>query len=101
MRSAAVGHMLPDKQVIAMSTRVIRYRPPPHAGRLAVTPAVEHGLWLAGGLLLAFLIPFVLADTLEINRDLYYGLYAAGVIGYVTLWARADALDLVPARVAA
>ena len=94
MRSAAVGHMLPNKEVIDMSTRVIRYRPLPHAGRLAVTPAVKHGLWLAGGLLLAFLIPFVLADTLEINRDLYYGLYAAGVIGYVALWARATGQSL-------
>jgi hypothetical protein len=53
-----------------------------------------HGLWLAGGFLLAFLIPFVLADTLEINRDLYYALYGAGVIGYVALWSRATGQSL-------
>lgn len=29
---------------------------------------------------------FVLADVLELNRDLYYGLYAATVIGYVGAW---------------
>lgn len=64
----------------------------PHAHRrfsrqLTATPAAEQALWLAGGLLLAFLIPFVLADTLELNRDLYYGLYGAAVIGYVGAWA--------------
>jgi hypothetical protein len=29
----------------------------------------------------------MLADVLELNRDLYYGLYGAAVIGYVGAWA--------------
>jgi hypothetical protein len=61
-----------------------------------VTASVStHLLWLAGGLLLGFLIPFVLADSLGINRDLYYGLYGAAVIAYVALWARATAQPLL------
>ena len=50
----------------------------PHAGghaRLGLGVSV-HWAWLAGGFLLAFAVPFVLADTLAINRDLFYGLYA-------------------------
>jgi len=46
--------------------------------RLHVDAAVRphhsvHWAWLAGGLLLAFAVPFVFADVLEINRDLFYG----------------------------
>jgi hypothetical protein len=49
---------------------------------------VVHATWLGGAFVLAFLMPFVLADTLELDRDLYYGFYAVGVAGYVALWAR-------------
>jgi hypothetical protein len=55
--------------------------------RLTASPAVTHCIWLAGGLALGFLIPFMLADVLELNRDLYYGLYGAAVIAYVGAWA--------------
>ena len=37
---------------------------------------------------------FVLADLLEIHRDLYYGLYAIAVLGLIGLWARATGYDL-------
>jgi hypothetical protein len=33
--------------------------------------------WLAGGFVLAFAVPFLLADVLDLNRDLFYGLYAS------------------------
>jgi hypothetical protein len=71
----------------ALPHRNARFRP-------EIAPALEQGLWLAAGLVLALLIPFVLADTLEINRDLYYGLYAAGVIGYIALWSRSTGQSL-------
>jgi hypothetical protein len=47
-----------------------------------------HALWLAGGMLVGFLVPFILADTLDLNRDLFYGIYGLAVFGYVGLWAR-------------
>ena len=56
-----------------------------------------HWAWLAGGFVLAFAVPFVLADTLEINRDLYYGLYALSVTGLFVLWSRSTGYDLVAA----
>ena len=44
--------------------------------------------WLAGGLALAFAIPFVLTDLASIDRDLYYLAYFAGVFGFVGAWLR-------------
>ncbi len=71
-----------------MSTHALPHGADAYGRRLTVSPALKHWLWLAGGLVLAFLIPFVFADTLEIDRDLYYGLYAASVIAYIALWSR-------------
>jgi hypothetical protein len=36
----------------------------------------------------AFLVPFVVADALGLQRDLYYALYVAAVIGLFVGWAR-------------
>jgi len=63
---------------------------------------VWHGLsvqwaWLGGGFLLAFAVPYVLADVLAINRDLFYGLYALAVIGLFASWSRSTGYDLVAA----
>ncbi len=66
-----------------------------HAGaRLELS---GHWTWLAAGFALAFSIPFVFADLLEINRDLYYGLYAIAVFGLIGLWSRSTGFDLVVA----
>jgi hypothetical protein len=48
----------------------------------------RHLAWLVSGMAGAFLIPFVLADQLGLQRDLYYGLYAAAVVGLFVAWAR-------------
>ena len=66
-----------------------------HVGvRLGLSP---HWAWLAGGFVLAFAVPFLFADLLEINRDLFYGLYAVSVFGLIGLWARSTGYDLVAA----
>jgi hypothetical protein len=49
--------------------------------------AWRHLAWLGSGMALAFLVPFVFADTLEIQRDVYYGLYALFVGGLFVAWA--------------
>ena len=51
-----------------------------------------HWAWLAGGFVLAFAVPYLLADVFEINRDLFYGLYALAVIGLFALWSRSTGL---------
>ena len=44
--------------------------------------------WLAGGLVLAFAVPYLLTDLLTIDRDLYYGVYAVVVFRFLALWLR-------------
>jgi hypothetical protein len=58
--------------------------------RLAVrarSAAATHLAWLGGGLALGFLVPYVLADLLELPKDFYYGLYSAFAIGLFLAWA--------------
>jgi hypothetical protein len=76
-----------------MSTHAFGRRTQP---RVAVRPGFSaHWAWLTGGFVVAFALPFLLADVLEINRDLFYGLYATAVLGLIGLWARATRYDLV------
>lgn len=71
-----------------MSTHALQQARGGRIRELTAAPPVVHALWLAGGMLLAFLLPFVLADSLGLNRDLYYGIYGLCVVGYIALWAR-------------
>src|SRR5688572_26560780 len=50
--------------------------------------------WLSLGLALGFLVPFVFADVLEVQRDLYYGIYAASTLALLGAWLRADGRSL-------
>lgn len=62
---------------------------PGHTHRLELN---DQWTWIGGGLVLSFLVPFVFADRLEINRDLYYGIYAASVLAFLWLWTRSTHL---------
>lgn len=44
--------------------------------------------WLIGGLVLAFAVPFVFGDLIDVPRDAYYAIYIAVVCCFVTAWAR-------------
>ena len=70
-----------------MSTHAIKHRDASPARMSAV--AAQQVRWLAGGLALGFLVPFVFADRLNVQRDLYYGIYAVSVAVFFVLWARA------------
>jgi hypothetical protein len=48
----------------------------------------RHLAWLAGGIASGFLIPYVVADLLSIQRDAYYAIYIAGVLALFLAWAR-------------
>jgi hypothetical protein len=67
--------------------RILETRPPARrpTGR-------RHLAWLAASFPFAFAVPFLLADTLDLNRDLFYGLYALAVVAFVTGWARSTGL---------
>ena len=75
-------------------TIVTPERPKVHAPRTPRPPQApvptrsrRHWLWLAAGAAFAFAVPFLLADTLELGRDVYYGLYALGVAAFTAAWA--------------
>ena len=57
----------------------------------------SHWTWLGIGFAAAFATPFLLADLLDLNRDLFYGLYAAIVLALFLGWARATGYDLAAA----
>jgi hypothetical protein len=63
-------------------------RPSPAARVPAAVTARRHLGWLAGLIVVSFLIPFLLADRLGLQRDLYYGVYGAIVVGLFVSWAR-------------
>lgn len=48
----------------------------------------RHFTWLAGAAAGAFLVPFVLADQLGLQRDIYYAAYVTAVVGLFLAWAR-------------
>jgi len=78
-----------------MGTHAFESRSERHSvARFAISP---HWLWLAGGLGLAFAVPYLLTDILAVNRDLFYGLYAATVVGLLASWSRSTGYDLVAA----
>jgi hypothetical protein len=53
----------------------------------APTAAAIHLAWLGAGVFLGSLVPYVLADRLELPKDVYYGLYSTFAIGLFLAWA--------------
>lgn len=51
--------------------------------------------WLGIGFIVAFTVPFLLADVLGLGRDVYYALYALAVAGLFLGWTRETGYDLV------
>ena len=69
-----------------------------HGGHVAVRlGASVHWVWLGVGFVIAFALPYLLADVFEINRDLFYGMYALAVFGLLAAWSRSTEYDLVAA----
>ena len=48
----------------------------------------RHLAWLGAGVVIAFLVPYLLADRIGLQRDVYYGIYAATVTALFIGWAR-------------
>jgi len=54
----------------------------------------RHWGWLAGGFAVAFSVPYLFADVLDINRDVFYGIYALAVVALFALWSHSTGYDL-------
>jgi hypothetical protein len=48
--------------------------------------------WIVSGFIGGFLVPFLLADSLNTPTDLYYGIYGVLVLGFLAAWSRATHL---------
>lgn len=53
-----------------------------------VIGAWRHIAWLAGGIAVAFLVPFVFADQLGVQKDVFYGVYALAVAALCAGWMK-------------
>jgi hypothetical protein len=49
---------------------------------------LRHFGWLGAGMAVAFLVPYLFADRIGLQRDIYYGVYAAAVTALVIGWSR-------------
>jgi len=78
-----------------MSTHAVGERV--HRDARAVLAVSSHWTWLAIGFAVAFATPFLLTDVLDLNRDVFYGLYALIVAGLFIGWAHSTGYDLVAA----
>lgn len=65
-----------------------------HPSHVTAPRLSSHWAWLGIGLVVAFAVPFLLADALGLQRDLFYGLYAVAVLGLFGLWSRSTGYDL-------
>jgi hypothetical protein len=72
---------------VATTPRTHR-QPSPPAQPVTTKAPPSQWPWLSAGLVLAFLVPFLLTDLTSINRDLYYGVFIGFVFGFVGLWLR-------------
>src|SRR4051812_8298397 len=61
--------------------------------------ARRHFAWLVGGMAGSFVVPFIVADQLGLQRDLYYAVYVAAVVTLFAAWAR-DTHQSLPEMVA-
>jgi hypothetical protein len=73
----------------ATNRHLSAFRKPPTAAPSApaVATAGRHITWLAAGTVVSFLVPFVLADQIGLQKDVYYGIYGLVVIGLFIGWA--------------
>lgn len=51
-------------------------------------------LWLGGGALFAFLVPYLFADVIDVSRDLYYAIYSFSVFALFAAWIRVSRFDV-------
>jgi hypothetical protein len=79
-------------KTIAISGRTLRVgvRSPP---RTAV-PALTHLAWFGAGVVLGFSVPWFFTSVLDVQHDLYYGIYFAVALGFLAAYARATDLDV-------
>jgi hypothetical protein len=82
--------------VIEMTVAPTPLRPPSVSARVGWRHGepVSQWVWLGGGALFAFLVPFLFADVIGVSRDLYYAIYSASVFAFFGVWIRASGVNM-------
>jgi len=89
-RTAASGRVKASTtEVIAMATTQTHT---PATAELA--HAGRHAAWFAVGNVVAFAVPFVGVSLLDLQHDVYYGLYFAAVLALLGAYAHFEQVDL-------
>ena len=68
---------------------------PARAQHLAIDNRLRQLLWLLAAAAVGFAVPYVFADRLEVQRDVYYAIYVVAVLGFFLAWTRANGLSLL------
>jgi hypothetical protein len=66
------------------------------AGARAVAHGTRDWLWIGGGAIVAFAIPFVWSSTLHVQRDVFYGLYGASLALFLWAYLRDTGIPVRP-----
>ncbi len=59
-----------------------------------VPHAARHAAWFAFGSVVAFAIPYIGISVLDLQHDLFYGLYFAGTLALLATYVRSEDVDL-------
>ena len=66
----------------------------PRGGAAGISSWTTQLRWFAVGAVAAFFVPFVFSSVLELQHDLYLGVYFAFVIGLVGAYVRSNEIDV-------
>jgi len=67
---------------------------PAHVDRIAGAAWARQLLWLPVAAIVGFLVPYVFADVLGLERDAYYAIHVAAVAALFLAWARRSRLSV-------
>jgi len=59
-----------------------------------VSHVARHAAWFAGGSCAAFLMPYVGVSVLDLQHDVYYGLYFAATLAMLAAYVRWEHVDV-------
>jgi hypothetical protein len=78
-------------EVVEMTVAPTPLRERPASAHVAHTRDAEQAnqwLWLGGGAVFAFLVPFLFADVIAVPRDFYYAIYSFSVFALFSAWSK-------------
>jgi len=80
---------------MSVQTRVAGMAPPAKkSGSVLVGRPLLHLAWFAGGISLAFAMPYFLTSVASLQHDVYYLIYCATVLSFLYIYVRLSGIDV-------